>query len=95
MTTTTDPNFDTTWTDFLGVYIVEQGDPIRRGRSITGEFLIIGKRGAMYRTYRTDGSDTVQFIAESGKFCALKGNYTAQVATLAACAAIEFNHDTV
>jgi hypothetical protein len=79
MTTTTTPQF-------LGSYTVQTSTPTRRGRSITGEFIIIGKRGATYRTYRTEGSTRVQFIAESGRFCALLGNYTMAIEHIAKCA---------
>jgi hypothetical protein len=79
MTTTTTPKF-------LGNYTVQTGTPIRRDRSITGEFIIIGKRGATYRTYRTEDSTSVQFIAESGKFCALLGNYSIAIEHVAKCA---------
>jgi hypothetical protein len=79
MTTTTTPQF-------LGSYTVQTGTPTQRSRSITGEFIIIGKRGATYRTYRAEGSKWVQFIAESGRFCALLGNYSIAIEHVAKCA---------
>lgn len=69
----------------LGKYTVTTGTPIIRHRTITGEYVISGSRGGTYRTYRTEDGTRFQFIAESGRFCALYGNYTLPVQTVEAC----------
>ena len=78
----------TTTNLLLNKYTVQTATPDRRyGHGIgcdvlTGEFIITGKRGAVYTTYRSADSKSVQFRAESGKFCALEGNYSLPVALL-------------
>lgn len=59
----------------FGKYTVTTGTPVVRAHSTSNEFILVGKRGAVYRTYRPFGTSRVQFIAESGKFCAIEGNY--------------------
>lgn len=59
----------------FGKYTVTTGEPVIRAHSTSNEFILTGKRGATYRTYRPFGTSRVQFIAESGKFCAIEGNY--------------------
>lgn len=71
-----------TTTLLLNAYTVQPSTPIVRNHSITGEFILTGKRGATYRTYRPFGKSTVQFIAESGKFCHLLGNYSLPLALI-------------
>ena len=78
----------TTTNLLLGKYTVETANPERRYAHgigcdmLSSEFIITGKRGAVYTTYRTAGQKSVQFRAITGKFCALEGNYSLPVALL-------------
>lgn len=78
MTTTTSLLFNS--------YTVQTTEPTNRLGGICGEYVLTGKRGATYRTWRRNDEQHVQFIAESGKFCAIAGNYHLSLALIAGLA---------
>lgn len=56
-------------------YEVSAGEARQTGRSIIGEFILRGARGAEYLTYRrNEASTTFQFMRRNGVFVAVQGN---------------------
>jgi hypothetical protein len=55
-------------------YTIVRSEATNRGNAIIGEFTLIGKRGAQYKTYRTATASNFQFIAATGKMASIEGN---------------------
>jgi hypothetical protein len=57
-------------------YTVTKSEPIKVGAKATyGEYVLTGKRGATYVTYRWNGESKFQFARQHNlTFCALSGN---------------------
>lgn len=79
---------NTTTTNLLlnSYNVTTNENPTIKSYAIVGEYIITGKRGATYKTYRSPNGRSVQFIAESGKFAALYGNHSLPVEMVAKCA---------
>ena len=73
----------TTTNLLLNSYGVQTAQATDHIGGIRGEFILTGKRGATYTTWRRADEQHVQFISESGKFCALAGNYHLSLALVA------------
>ena len=65
-------------------YQITKQTPTTINGWIVGEYLIEGKRGARYTTFRRPGAKSVQFenLRNGFRDVAIKGNYSLLVATL-------------
>ena len=74
----------TATTNLFDKYEVTKGIAHRPyGKSIVSEFILTGKRGAIYTTWRSEDGNTFQFRDKNGKFVAICGNYRLPVAKVA------------